>query len=210
MQTALILEDHAHAQAWLAEALKASFDGIRITCTADCAEARDALRQWTPDIALIDLDLPDGSGVDIVSEIAQKTPACMAIVATIFDDDEHVFASLRAGAQGYLLKEQSVDDLADMLRRIVSGQPPLSPAIARRLLAHLRAPTEASSVALTARESAVLAGIARGHTLPEVAEQLCLSRHTVSGYVKDIYRKLNINSRAEASLEAARRGLIER
>lgn len=210
MQTTLILEDHPHAQAWLAEALQASFDGIRITWAADCAEAREVLRRHTPDLALIDLDLPDGSGVDIVSEIAKKAPACMAIVATIFDDDEHVFASLRAGAQGYLLKEQSVDELADMLRRIVSGQPPLSPAIARRLLMHLRAPAEAPGAALTARESAVLAAIARGHTLPEVAEQLGISRHTVTGYVKEIYRKLNINSRAEASLEAARRGLIGR
>lgn len=210
MHSALILEDHPHAQDWLAEALGLSFAGIAITRAADCAEARRLLPATRPDLALIDLDLPDGSGVDIVAEIARTLPGCATVVATIFDDDQHVFAALRAGAQGYLLKDQSVDELADMLGRIVDGQPPLSPAIARRLLSHFRTPDGPPDVALTARESAVLAAIARGHTLPEVAQQLGISRHTVSGYVKDIYRKLGIGSRAEATLAAARRGLVAR
>jgi DNA-binding NarL/FixJ family response regulator len=210
MHTALVLEDHPHAQDWLAEALAQSFEGIRVERAADCAEARRILHRNRPDLALVDLELPDGSGVDIVAEIGRTQPACMTIVASIFDDDEHVFSALRAGAQGYLLKEQSVDELADMLRRITEGHPPISPAIARRLLSHFRAPANAPEVPLTARENTVLTGLARGHTLPEVAQQLGISRHTVSGYVKDIYRKLDIRSRAEATLEAARRGLIER
>ncbi|MCW5654394.1 response regulator transcription factor [Hydrogenophaga sp.] len=209
MQSALILEDHLHAQDWLAQALAESFHGIAITRADTCAQARSHLAHMRPDIALIDLELPDGSGIDIVADLAQTQPACMTVVTTIFDDDEHLFASLRAGARGYLLKDQTVAELVGMLQRIAQGQPPLSPAIARRLLAQFRSTASTPPpVALSARESEVLAVIAQGHTLPEVAQLLGLSRHTVSGYVKDIYRKLNINSRAEATLEAARRGLI--
>ncbi len=210
MRSALVVEDHPHAQDWLADALARSFAGISVARASDCGAARRHLSAHRPDLVLIDLDLPDGSGVEIISEVSQSQPASMAIVATIFDDDEHVFAALRAGARGYLLKEQSVDELAAMLRRIADGQPPLSPAIAHRLMAHFRGPADSPEVALTARESAVLTAIARGHTLPEVAQQLGISRHTAAGYAKDIYRKLDVRSRAEATLAAARRGLIPR
>jgi DNA-binding NarL/FixJ family response regulator len=215
MLSALILEDHPHAREWLAGALDKAFPGIGIQAVPTCAQAHEWLRTACPDLALVDLELPDGSGVDVVASLARSHPGCTSIVATIFDDDEHLFSSLRAGARGYLLKDRGQDELVEMLRGIVDGRPPLSPAIARRLLGHFQqAPTvpmagAPSPAPLTTRETMVLGCIARGHTLAEAAQQLGLSRHTVAGYVKDVYRKLDINSRAEAALEAARRGLIE-
>src|SRR5690606_8526461 len=126
------------------------------------------------------------------------------VVATVFDDDAHLFPALRAGAQGYVLKDRDRATLADMLRGIVSGQPPLSSSIARRLLRHFQPmPAEPQDgVPLTPRETEVLQLTAKGLTLNEVAQALQLSRHTVSGYLKDIYRKLSVGTRAEAALEA--------
>jgi DNA-binding NarL/FixJ family response regulator len=128
----------------------------------------------------------------------------------VFDDDAHLFPALRAGAQGYVLKDQSPEALAGMLRGIAAGQPPLSPSIARRLLRHFQpAPAPATEeVLLTPRETEVLQLVAKGLSAQQVADALGLSRHTVTGYLKDVYRKLSVTTRAEATLEAARRGLI--
>ena len=134
----------------------------------------------------------------------------MSIVTSVFDDDTHLFAALGAGASGYLLKDQSREELTAMLQRIADGQPPLSPAIARRLLGFF-GPREAvtqDDTHLTGRERDVLALIAKGYTTAKVAELLDITRNTASGYVKVIYRKLNISSRAEAALEASRRGIV--
>jgi DNA-binding NarL/FixJ family response regulator len=133
-------------------------------------------------------------------------------VATVFDDDGHLFPALRAGAEGYLLKDQAQAAVADALRGMGEGRPPLSPSIARRLLSHFRpvaaaAPTH-SEITLTTRETDVLQAIAKGYTVHQVAGLLTLSPHTVAGYLKDVYRKLAVGNRAEATLEAARRGLI--
>ena len=131
------------------------------------------------------------------------------MVTTIFEDDGHLFPALRAGAQGYVLKDLPQEQLAAMLVGIERGQPPLSPSIARRLLSFFNPPVPAASPdenPLTERETEVLRLIAKGFSVPKVAEQLGISRNTTAGYLKDIYRKLQVNSRAEATLAAARRG----
>jgi DNA-binding NarL/FixJ family response regulator len=131
------------------------------------------------------------------------------VVATIYDDDQHVFPALRAGAHGYVLKEQSREVLARLLTGIVSGEPPLSPSIARKMLRFFNpAPTPDDEAGLSPREEEVLRLIAKGYTLAAVGDLLKISRHTVAGYVKALYRKLNVTSRAEATLEAARRGIV--
>jgi DNA-binding NarL/FixJ family response regulator len=134
------------------------------------------------------------------------------VVATVFDDDAHLFPALRAGAQGYVLKDQSREQLADMLRGIVAGQPPLSPSIARRLLRQFRTVADVAAApaeSLTAREREVLGLIGKGLTVPATAQALGISRHTCVGYVKEIYRKLEVGSRAEATLAASRLGLVD-
>ncbi len=204
--SALVVDDLASSRDWLARALDIAFPGIRIAFAASLAEAA---RSEAPPLALIDLGLPDGSGVSLIERLHPLGTLC--IVATVFDDDAHLFPALHAGAQGYVLKDQTPEALAAMLSGIAAGQPPLSPSIARRLLRHFQPlPTSVAEVALTSRETDVLRLIAKGLTVIEAADLLGLSRHTVAGYLKDIYRKLAVTSRAEATLEAARLGLVPR
>jgi DNA-binding NarL/FixJ family response regulator len=207
---ALVVDDLAPSRAWLAQALRIAFPGIVLDLAATLREAL-GLVDPPPPLALIDLGLPDGSGVELIEALQRTGATTLCIVATVFDDDAHLFPALRAGAQGYVLKDQAPETLVEMLRGIASGRPPLSPSIARRLLRHFQplpaAPADAEPH-LTPRETEVLRLTAKGLTLAEVAEALSISRHTVSGYLKDIYRKLRVSTRAEAALEAARRGLV--
>jgi len=203
---ALLVDDLAHCRAWLRDALQRAFPGIAVA-EADTLARAKTLLDPAPGLALIDLGLADGNGAQLIETLARQGTLC--IVATVFDDDAHLFQALRCGAQGYVLKDQTPDGLADMLRGIAIGQPPLSPSIARRLLRHFGPPPAvADDAGLTPRETEVLRLIAKGYTVQEVADTFQLSRHTVAGYLKDIYRKLSVNSRAEATMEAARRGIV--
>lgn len=210
MRTGFILEDLPESQAWLSQALATSFPGIAIDTADTLKEAREKLSAPPgPDIALIDLGLPDGSGVEIIEHIQRLCPATLCVVASIYDDDGHVFPALRAGALGYLLKDQPVASIVAALGGIAAGEPPLSPAIARRMLAYFRPEAAApAEVALTGRETEVLRFIAKGMTQAETGRLLGISQHTVSGYVKELYRKLNVSSRAEAALRARDMGLV--
>lgn len=207
----LIVDDLASSRTWLEQAVALAFPGIQAVLAQTLAEAVAASEPVLP-LALIDLGLPDGSGVELIERLAPQ--GCLCVVATVFDDDAHLFPALRAGAQGYVLKDQSPQDLAAMLKGIADGRPPLSPSIARRLLQHFQ-PSPGPVVAaeeeaphLTTRETDVLQLVAKGVSVAEAADLLELSRHTVAGYLKDIYRKLSVRSRAEATLEAMRRGLV--
>jgi DNA-binding NarL/FixJ family response regulator len=218
MQNALIVEDLPESRAWLTGVVQAAFPALQITTAARRDTAMVCISEQRFDLALIDLGLPDGSGIDVVSALHHHQPNALSVVVTIYDDDDHIFPALQAGAFGYLLKEQEQGVLAGQLLRISQGEPPLSPQIARRVLAHfvgtaLRAPAQpvlaVDGVKLTERETEVLQRVAKGYTLPEIALQFSLSKHTVGDYIKQVYRKLNISSRAEAALEAARRGLVQ-
>lgn len=210
MKTCLVVEDLPESQRSLALALRAGFPGIAVSPAYSLQEARGWLAQHpAPDMALVDLGLPDGSGIDLIAELNRRAPATLCIVATIYDGDQHLFPALRAGAQGYLLKEQRWQQLAELLSGIVEGRPPLSPSIARKLLGYFRPLPPTPSDALTQREAEVLSLIAKGVTQAEAAKVLGISTHTVCGYVKEIYRKLNVSSRAEAALTAQRMGLVD-
>lgn len=204
---ALILEDLPEVCAALSRMLEEAFPGISIQRAASLAAARRLLADGArPDLALIDLALPDGNGVDLIQQLATSQPGCTLVVTTLYADDTYLFPALRAGAQGYLLKDEAPARIAAALRGILDGEPPLSPSIAHRLLRMLKQPVE-DTVALTAREKEVLTLVAKGYIVREVAQRMALSPHTVSDHLKRIYRKLKINSRAEAALEAARLGL---
>ena len=204
-----ILEDLPESRQWLGQALAAAFPGIAVETASSIHEAELALSVGcSPDIALIDLGLPDGSGVSIIEQIKKTRPNCLCVVTSIYNDDAHVFPALRAGATGYLLKDQPVAVIVQALQGIANGTPPISPAIARRMLAFFQPPAVPDVPVLTERETEVLRIIAKGLTQSECARLLELSPHTVSGYVKDIYRKLNVCSRAEAALVARDLGLV--
>lgn len=213
----LLLEDLPEIRSWLRSLVLLVFPGAQVSEAARVHDALELVSALRFDIALVDLGLPDGSGVQVVERLREQQPEAQSVVVTIHDDDEHLFPALQAGAFGYILKEQPREMITEQLHRISQGEPPLSPSIARRVMAHFsvrRKPRIASEmlqqVALTDRETEVLLRVAKGYTLPEIGVQLGLSRHTIADYVKQIYRKLNVSSRAEAALEAQRLGLFGR
>jgi DNA-binding NarL/FixJ family response regulator len=215
MRNILLLEDLPEIRTWLKALVMQVFPAAQIV---ECARVHDALAQVSAqkfDLALIDLGLPDGTGVDVVSALRESQPEAQSVIVTIHDDDDHLFPALQAGAYGYILKEQSRELITEQLQRISQGEPPLSPSIARKVIAYFAAQAKPQAnalphVQLTERESEVLLRVAKGFTLPEIGVQLGLSRHTIADYVKQIYRKLNVSSRAEAALEAQRLGLFGR
>jgi len=211
MKTVLLVDDLPEALAMLESAVLGAFPRASCIRTAGVTEARRALSTTHFDLALVDLGLTDGDGLEVITCLSERQPQCAIIVASIYDDDEHLFQALQAGAQGYLLKDHPADWLARQLRGIIDGQPPLSPAIARKLLRHFQAPHNANpinAIELSAREREVLGLLAQGIRIADIAAQLAISRHTVGDHVKNIYRKLNISSRAEAALHARSLGLV--
>jgi DNA-binding NarL/FixJ family response regulator len=217
MTNVLLLEDLPEIRAWLRTLIQQVFPNAEVSEAARVHDAMELVSAVKFDLALVDLGLPDGSGVDVVTKLRDLQPEAQSVVVTIHDDDEHLFPALQAGAFGYILKEQARELITEQLQRISQGEPPLSPSIARRVMAYFSAkskPQEQANllphVSLTDRESEVLLRVAKGYTLPEIGVQLGLSRHTIADYVKQIYRKLNVSSRAEAALEAQRLGLFSR
>jgi DNA-binding NarL/FixJ family response regulator len=212
VESCLLVEDVPATSAWLETVLGATFPGIAVESCASLRAAQRALdgRETPFALALIDLGLPDGSGLELVRRLAREVPETLCVVATIYDDDGHLFDAIAAGAQGYVLKDEDAEMVGALLSRIGRGEPPLSPSIARRILGHFRAAPAApkpDEAALTARETEVLTLIAKGMTVAETARLIALKPQTVASYVKTIYSKLNISTRAEATLEAVRRGL---
>lgn len=173
-----------------------------------------------PDILLVDLGLPDISGIEVIRHASQTLPQCECMVVTVFGDEEHVLASIEAGAAGYLLKDASEESFLSGIRELINGGSPISPIIARRLLRRFHADTpgdsiaadkatdEASSVALSDREREILLLASKGFNYPEMGKLMGISPHTVTSHVKKIYRKLAVHSRGEAVFEANRMGLI--
>jgi DNA-binding NarL/FixJ family response regulator len=215
MKTILLLEDLPEIRVWLRKLVLEVFPGATISESSRVHDAIELVAAVKFDLALVDLGLPDGSGVDVVTRLRDMQPEAQSVVVTIHDDDEHLFPALQAGAFGYILKEQARELITEQLQRISQGEPPLSPSIARRVMAYFSAKSKPQpnnhampNVSLTDRESEVLLRVAKGYTLPEIGVQLGLSRHTIADYVKQIYRKLNVSSRAEAALEAQRLGLF--
>jgi DNA-binding NarL/FixJ family response regulator len=209
----LILEDQPDGIALLGEAVRLSFSDPEITVVRSLAAAF-SLSDSTFDYALIDLRLPDGLSIDWLRGFKRRHAQTVAIVTSLYDDDDLVFSALRAGADGYLLKGDGADRLASALGKAMQGEPPISPAIARKLMKQLRStPPNADPVRgpveyLTTREQEVLTLIGGGMMIKQVAAQLGIGYHTVNDNIKAIYRKLNIHTRAEAAAEAARRGLV--
>jgi DNA-binding NarL/FixJ family response regulator len=191
-------------------------DAMLLAAQAGNAQgARAAIAVGAFDVALIDLGLPDGNGIDLIREIAATRPETDVMVVTVFGDEAHVLASIEAGATGYLLKRSLHDTLGATVRELRAGGSPISPVIARQLLQRFRKappPPEQPAVVedggLSEREREVLLYIAKGFTVGEIAAMLHLSAHTVATHVKHIYRKLAVHSRTEAVFEAGRMGLL--
>jgi DNA-binding NarL/FixJ family response regulator len=179
---------------------------------ADGAQARALLAERGPDVALIDLGLPDGNGIDLIREIAARYSGTDILVVSVFGDEASVIGALEAGARGYLLKDMQTEEFVRHIKEVRSGGSPLSAQIARHLLRRY-VPTRFDPVTepgqtLTEREIETLRLIAKGFSLNEVARLLKLSPHTVGSHVKKLYSKLAVHSKNEAVFEATRKGLL--
>ena len=209
MKDCLIIEDMAESRRWLAGIVESAFPGCRIREAATLRAALAAVDAAPFDLALIDLRLPYGSGLDALRRIQRKAPQATAVMTTVVGDDAHIVAALSAGAKGYLLKEYPAELLSQQLRQLHDGVPALSPSIARRIMHHFErtGPTDTEAGALSQRERQTLALISHGLRNAEVAAQLGIAESTVASHIKSIYRKLGISSRAEAAWHATRLGL---
>lgn len=206
-----LVEDDAKFRLALCNVVDAA-EGLRLLgAAATLAEGRALLVRESPDVLLVDLELPDGSGLALIEEARRRHPECDVMVVTVFGDERNVLRALEAGATGYLLKDMAGPELAEHIRRLHAGGSPISPVIARQLLQRFQpvAPAPASGVpALSAREQAVLELISKGFTFDEIARLQEVSSHTVSTYVKRIYAKLQVRSKTEAVYEATKLGLL--
>ena len=242
----LILEDNPVARSFLCRVVRESFsDTITIAEAGDLESARkqiaiaggaSGMHGVDPfKLIMVDLELPDGNGMDLLAELTHY-PATK-IVTTLYSDDDHLFPALQRGADGYLLKEDRFEVLVEELQKIVRGQPPLSPAIARRLLTHFRQGGDGEGASsgfgfttspgalgtgkpialvekpldherLTPRESEVLTYLSKGFTIKEIANLMGIKWFTVNDHIKSIYKKLNVSSRAEAAVLASKQGLV--
>lgn len=215
----LVVEDDVQTRNFFCQCVNAC---DQLTLAAEAGSVGEALG-WLADpshqadVVLTDLNLPDGSGVEVIKAAAQRNPPCDVLVISMFGDEFNVVQSIEAGALGYIHKDSSATDIAQCILQLKAGESPISPMIARRLLKKYiakpvdDAPAAASAATpslLSAREQEVLNLISRGFSYAEVADIIHLSIHTVQSHVKRIYSKLAVHSRTEAVYEANRMGLL--
>jgi DNA-binding NarL/FixJ family response regulator len=182
---------------------------------ADGAETQRAAARLQPDVVVMDVHMPKMNGVEATQQIKQSRPRTRVLILSAYEDDHYVFPLLEAGADGYLLKTTSGDDLVRAVRAVARGETVLDPQIAGKVVRHLKTsarPTyQAGEMveALTERELQVLRQVAKGQTNKEVAEALCISPYTVQVHLRNIFGKLNVSSRTEAVTFALREGWIK-
>jgi len=208
MKRILIVEDIVETLRWLVEIVRSAYPAATI-CTANSVRTALSKLDGQIDLALIDLGLPDGSGLEILRGLNKASPSAIKIVTTVMGDDASIVSSLSAGADGYLLKETEAAVLSRQLTQLSMGLPAISPSVARRIMEHFRltGPVASLDGRLTERETEVLTLISKGLRNAEVASALNIAETTVAGYIKVVYRKLGISSRAEAAWHANRLGL---
>jgi len=205
----LIVEDISETRRWLSQVVITAFPKCRIEEATNMREGIGAAARINYDLALIDLGLPDGSGLEVLRKLKLTSPETLCVITTIMGDDTHIIAALSAGAHGYLLKEQPAEIISKQLIQLTEGIPALSPSIAQRIMTHfqLTGPAAPPEETLTKREQEVLFLIGRGLRNADVAQSLDVAETTVASHIKAIYRKLGISSRAEASWHATQLGL---
>jgi DNA-binding NarL/FixJ family response regulator len=203
-----IADDHALVREGL-RFLLATVPDIELVATA--ATAREAVREATtkaPDVLVLDINLPDGSGIDVARKLRRVAPTVGILMLTMYDDDALVFAAMRAGAMGYILKGAAPDDVVRAIQAVASGNAILGPGVAARALAYLSQPTqEPAFPSLTPREREVLDLIATGLGNPAIATRLNIATSTVGNHITNIFAKIQVASRPEAILRARDAGL---
>lgn len=218
----LVVDDHGPTRERLRRILlECGTPAQGIHVAGDIADARRQLAHTPFRLVLVDIDLPDGSGVELIAHLFEDRPDVASVVISAFGAEDVIMAALRAGAVGYLLKEREDIEIALSLRSIARGGAPIDPFIARRILSLVTmappgggpgaepAPAPAVGSLLTRREQQVLQLVAQGRSNGEIAETMALSRLTVESHTKNIYRKLVVGSRTEAVYRARQLGWLQ-
>jgi DNA-binding NarL/FixJ family response regulator len=207
----LIADDHPLFRHGIAALLAASPEFQVVGEATSGEEVVTLAEQLQPDVILMDIRMPGISGIDATRQILHTSPHIRILMVTMSEDNASVFAAMRAGARGYVLKEAQKDDMLRAIRAVGRGEAIFSSAIAGRLIDFFAAPRPTvppqAFPELTERESEILNLIAQGHSNPEIAERLVLSPHTVRNYVSNIFSKLQVVDRAQAIVRARERGL---
>src|SRR6478672_4413371 len=201
-----LLDDHEIVRRGVRELLESNDD---IEVVGEAATAADGLARIPsaqPDVAVLDMRLPDGNGVEVCREIRSREPQVQCLILTSYSDDEALFDSIMAGAAGYLLKQIKGTDLVDAVRRVAAGQSLLDPEVTNRVLERLRkGPEEDERISrLTDQERKILDLIAQGLTNRQIAERMFLAEKTVKNYVSNVLAKLGMNRRTQAAAYAVR------
>ena len=202
-----LLDDHEIVRRGLRELFETEDDLVVVGEAGTAEEALTRIPATTPDVAVLDVRLPDGDGVEVCREIRSKHPAVNCLILTSFSDDEALFSAILAGASGYVLKQIRGTDLVDAVRRVAQGQSLLDPAVTARVLERLRSPPVHQSddlESLTDQERRILDLIAEGLTNRQIGERVFLAEKTVKNYVSNVLMKLGMSRRSEAAAYAAR------
>ncbi|HEY1490791.1 MAG TPA: response regulator transcription factor [Verrucomicrobiae bacterium] len=203
MITVAIVEDDAGIRRSLEMLLKSSAEFL---CVAACENAEEALRALPnaqPQVILMDINLPDRSGIECTARIKELLPSAQVVMITVYGDTEKVFNSLRAGASGYILKRATPERILQAVREVHAGGVPMSSEIARKVLGVFRnpAPVPEENQNLSRREQEVLELLSQGCANKEIADKLSISIETVTWHLRHIYAKLHVRSRTEAALK---------
>lgn len=180
---------------------------------AHCREVEKVLAETNPDVVLMDIDMPEITGIEAVKRIRKVDSKLSILMLTVFDDDQKVMEAIMAGATGYILKNKSLDRLVEAVREIQEGGAPMTPSIARRVLELFKEQkiaevAEKENFNLTKRENEVLSGLVKGASYKMVADQLHVSYDTIHSHIRNIYKKLQVNSMSEAVAKAMRNKLV--
>ncbi|MEM7352605.1 MAG: response regulator transcription factor [Acidobacteriota bacterium] len=209
----LVVDDHAVVRQGVQAFLDAQPDLTVVAAAGSGEEAVALAGQHRPDVAFVDLIMPQMDGVEVTRKLKTASPATRVVVLTSYHEDEHVFPAIRAGALSYLLKDVTPEDLADAARKAARGEAILHPRVATRMLREIRGvPDEAPNpfVNLTERELEVLRNIAHGYSNAVIAEALCISEKTVKRHVSNLLGKLGLAQRTQAAALAWREGIVRR
>jgi DNA-binding NarL/FixJ family response regulator len=199
-----LLDDHEVVRRGVRELLEAEDDMEVVGEAGTAEEAYGRIPATRPDVAVLDVRLPDGDGVEVCREIRSDHPEIACVMLTSFADDEAVYAAIMAGAAGYLLKQVRGTDLVDGIRRVGRGESLLDPAVTTRVLERIRHRPEDELAGLTSQERKILALIAEGLTNRQIGERLFLAEKTVKNYVSNLLSKMGMSRRTEAAAYAAR------
>lgn len=210
----LVVEDDPMTARTFAYAIGSVTSLTLVATVHSVAEAKRFLSAHPVDVCLVDLGLPDGSGLDVIRFASNCENSVLALVVTVFGDETNIVAAIEAGAGGYILKDAMTSSVAADIEVLLSGGSPLSPMVARLLLTRFRSTADLpivnqENIKLSPRESEVLQFIAKGCSYQEVSSALEIGSETVATHLRNIYGKLSVHSRSEAVYEASRLGLIK-